>query len=46
MFLPHIGGGGPARELEAQASDKPTAIAAAPVRYGFMVASMVEDVEA
>jgi hypothetical protein len=43
---PHIGGGGAARELEAATSDKPAAIMAATVRFGFMTASMVEDVEA
>src|SRR5271170_7851996 len=43
---PHIGGGGAARALEAATSDKPATIATAPVRYGFMIASMAEDVEA
>src|ERR1700677_2351460 len=41
----HIGGGGPARELESQTSDKPTAISTAPVRFGFIVAFLVEDVD-
>src|SRR5271169_4210494 len=39
---PHIGGGGSARELGAQTSDKPAAIATAPVRYGFVIASMLK----